>query len=72
MTWNYRIIKHDKASPFYFTLHEVYYDDKGKITNWTIEPIDITGETKSEIVKMLKQMSLDSKAPVLKESELAK
>lgn len=72
MTWNFRIIEHDLGSTAYFAIHEVYYDDKDRITHWTIEPINIVGESKSDVMKMLKQMILDSNTLVLKESELAK
>jgi len=72
MTWNYRIIKHDTAKSIYFAVHEVFYDDSGKITNWTKELIDITGDSKNDIADILKQMTLDIKTTVLKESKLSK
>jgi hypothetical protein len=72
MTWNYRIIKLDQTKRGYFAVHEVFYNDKGKITNWTEHPIDITGESKVEIKRILKQMTLDVETPVLIESELPK
>ena len=72
MTWNYRIVKHDTGKTAYFAVHEVFYDDKGKVTNWTADPIDIVGDNKSEVVKTLKQMTSDITTPVLKESELLK
>jgi hypothetical protein len=72
MTWNYRIIKHDETKRTYFAIHEVFYNDKGKITNWTEQPIDITGESKVEIKRILKKMTLDIETPVLTESELPK
>ena len=28
MSWNYRIVKHDKSNEVYFQIHEVYYDEK--------------------------------------------
>lgn len=72
MTWSYRVIKHDKAEPVYFAAHEVYYDERGRVTNWTQEPIDITGNSRQEVLKTLRHMTGDTKAPVLKESELEK
>ena len=70
MTWNYRIIKHDTEKRNYFAIHEVFYDNKGKITSWTENPIDIVGESKAYIKSVLKQMVVDIETPTLKESEL--
>ena len=70
MTWNYRIIKNDSGKRSYFAIHEVFYNDKGKITNGTENPIDIVGENKVDIRSILKQMTLDTATPTLKESEL--
>lgn len=72
MTWNYRIIKHDIKTPTYFAIHEVYYDDRGNIDNWTEAPIEIIGESKLDIIKNLKLIARDTEQPVLKESELLK
>ena len=44
MSWNYRVIKHrtntgnpklDAASPCWFGLHEVHYDENGKIIGYS-------------------------------------
>jgi ribosomal protein S3 len=72
MTWNYRIIKHGSAKHNHFAIHEVFYDDKGKITNWTERPIDIIGESKADIKRILKQMTLDIETPILSETDLLK
>lgn len=72
MTWNYRIIKHDIKKPAYFAVHEVYYDDAGKITLWTSEPISLTGESNKDILADLKHLIKDTKEPVLSETELLK
>ena len=72
MTWNYRIIKHDSEKHSYFAIHEVFYNNNGKITSFTENPIDIVGETKIDIKRILKQMTLDTATPTLKESELLK
>ena len=51
MTWNYRIIKHDTSKSVFYAVHEVFYlgKDQGKADTWTVEPIDITGESKDDI-----------------------
>ena len=43
MTWNYRIIYHDKSDPSYYGLHEVYYNEDGSIASWTSDA-DIIGD----------------------------
>jgi len=72
MTWNYRIIKHGTKKHTYFAIHEVFYDDKGKITNWAERPIDIIGESEIDIKRILKQMTLDIETPILNEIDLLK
>lgn len=72
MTWNYRIVKHDRSKHCYFAIHEVFYNTKGKVTNWTEKPIDIVGDSKADIKRLLKQMILDIETPILIESELLK
>lgn len=72
MTWNYLITKHDTAKTIYFAIHEVFYDENGKITNWTEEPIQIIGDGEIDIANILQQMILDIKTPFLKESRLLK
>lgn len=72
MTWNYRIVKHDLRKHTYFAVHEVYYNDTGKITNWTAEPIDLTAGSRKDILATLRQIAADSKLPILSEAELLK
>lgn len=43
MTWNYRIIRHHHPEGDHLALHEVYYDDAGRPTQYTAAPIDFTG-----------------------------
>jgi hypothetical protein len=47
--WNYRIMKHSdgKNEPWY-GIHEVFYDENGKISSWTTNPIE-TGFSPSEL-----------------------
>ena len=70
MTWNYRIIEHDTEKRSYFAIHEVFYNNKGKITSFTENPIDIVGESEVDIKSILKQMNFDTVTPTLKESEI--
>ena len=49
--WNYRMIRHlEKDSPgFYFQIHEIYYDKKGKPHMWSAEPMSPGGDTPIEL-----------------------
>lgn len=72
MTWNYRIIHHDTKEHPYFAIHEVFYDERGKITSWTTDPIDMTGESRREVIATIKQILADSKTETLLKSRLEK
>lgn len=48
-TWNYRIIRKDNGLGFVYQIHEVYYDEGGKITTWSEEPVAPMGETVREL-----------------------
>jgi len=66
MSWNYRIVKHDKADEIYLQIHEVYYDEKNDIEAYTEDPIHPFGETREELISDLKYMLHDTeKYPVL-------
>lgn len=41
MTWNYRLIRHAN----HLGLHEVFYDDAGKVTNWTADPVTFVADS---------------------------
>ena len=47
--WNYRLIRDGDG---YLGIHEVYYDSKGNIVNWTDE-VSLYGETAEDLRKQL-------------------
>ena len=62
MVWAYRILyrKDGRCRDGYgYELHEVYYDDKGRIEGYTSEPT-LTGESKAEIIEELAMMLQDA------------
>lgn len=68
MSWNHRILKRTYPGAFVETLyqvHEVYYDDSGKPTMCTENPISVTGETVEEIYETLNRMIKAAEKPVL-------
>ena len=71
MTWNYRIIYHDKTDYPDYAIHEVFYDEDGKVESWTSNPIDPSGGSKAELIRVLEMMLNDvKKTPILIESKL--
>lgn len=55
MSWNYRVVKRTEKSKFFaepvisYGIHEVYYDENGKINGVTEEPIRISGDDHLEL-----------------------
>lgn len=55
MSWNYRVVKRTKSVPHFgepfisYGIHEVYYDNNGKITSLTEEPIRIIADSHLEL-----------------------
>jgi len=50
--WNYRVIKRVGEQPTdecTYQIHEVYYDDAGKVETWTNDPVEPSGETLEEL-----------------------
>lgn len=39
MNWNYRVIVVKENDGHIFRIHEVFYDEQGRIASWTIHPI---------------------------------
>ena len=76
MTWNYRLIHHDIATPQYqwIGLHEVYYDHDGKPKSWTEKAITFVcdaEEGSAGLVRSLEMALKDARdRPMLLESEL--
>lgn len=38
-TWNYRVMVDHRGYENVVAVHEVYYDDDGKVTGWTENPV---------------------------------
>lgn len=73
MTWNYRIIKYDTNKNIVYRIHEVFYDEKGKIEGFTEDAVFAQGETVDELISDLQMMINDAKKyPILSLKELNK
>jgi hypothetical protein len=72
MTWNYRVIEHDtpESDMGSFGIHEVHYDEQGRVTAWTEKAVGVAAETVDALKEELEIMAEALNKPVLKESEL--
>lgn len=61
MVWNYQILKHTGKGEYsdFYSVHEVYRDDAGKIMTCTEGDGVLPSESSTEIVKSLKMMLKD-------------
>jgi hypothetical protein len=66
MSWNYRVIE----SVTGFTIHDVYYNDAGAITNVSVDEVAAYGETLDELRSDLEHYVAALEKPVLKLSEI--
>lgn len=67
MSWNYRVLKtKDVDGSDFWAVHEVYYDDTGRVETWTESHVYPSGENWAELsrdvgayAKALMQPALD-------------
>jgi hypothetical protein len=72
MTWNHRVIEHDtpESDNGTFGIHEVYYDESGRVKYWTEKAVGVTGESVEALGEELVIMREALSKPALKQSEL--
>ena len=66
MSWDYRVIEHEGM----FTIHEVYYNDKGDITSISEDPMGPSGETLEELKDDMQYFLQALGMTVLKKEEI--
>lgn len=66
MSWNYRVVRDIGG----LTIHEVYYDERGKPNGMTIDEVGPRGETLKELKRSMKLYKQALKRPVLDEDEM--
>lgn len=74
MTWNYRVIKSvydvvGQPDEVTYGIHEVYYDEDGKPTSCTAEPVSLYGETLEELQEEAARFVQACTLPVLTEDD---
>lgn len=68
-TWNYRVMRHthryenDEEEINYY-IHEVHYDDEGKVTGWTKDPASFADEDAS-FPKLIERLNAALSKPTL-------
>lgn len=62
MSWNYRIVKYNNM----FGIKEVYYTE-GKISSWTKDFIEISGEEYMDLINDFNLVKLAFNKPILLE-----
>lgn len=67
MSWNYRVIRTEDEAGVCYTLHECHYNKKGDTipTSWTVEPADVTAETRDGLMWVLSVMTEGTAQAVL-------
>jgi len=68
--WNHRVLwVADESGGGAYRVHEVYYDDDGRIEGWTAGPVEPLGESLSELREEIRYFLTALRRPVLEEAE---
>jgi hypothetical protein len=72
MSWNYRVVEHDQpgSTDKSFGIHEVYYDDMGRVEAWTERAVGVTAYSVEGLAEEMEIMREALGKPVLIEKEL--
>lgn len=65
MSWNFRVLAHKDGDDFYYQIHEVYYNRKGKPESYTEKGVSIGSDCLDGIKWTLKEMKKCLKKPIL-------
>jgi hypothetical protein len=70
--WNYRIMRTPTGyadEPFFFAIHEVYYDDSGKPNGWT-DAVSVCSDTIEGLRDMLTMFAAALEKPPIETEEM--
>ena len=65
MSWNYRILAHEDGDDLFFQIHEVYYDEEGKVNGYTENGVIVGAESIEGINWVLDKMKECANKPIL-------
>lgn len=68
-TWNHRVIVNREGSEDHYQIHEVHYDDEGKIEAWTENAVRVGEDSKDELRMTLHRMLRALSKPILMEKD---
>jgi hypothetical protein len=63
--WNHRVCKNTEQGEIFYNIHEVYYDDDGKVEGWTQNAVAPLGNDLDELRNELKWMLEALDKPIL-------
>lgn len=67
-SWDYRVIRRESGGSAVYGIHEVYYDDSGRVETWTEDPVVPLGEVDLKNLQWdLSHMFKAMDRPVLRE-----
>ncbi len=69
-SWDYRFVRRVVDEEETVHIHEVYYDEAGRITMWSQESVAPQGEDPDGLVADLELMAEAAEKPVLDHAEL--
>lgn len=71
MSWHYQIRKRIIGEDEFYDIVEMYHDDNGNHTGWTIDSMSPNGNTKEELIKDIEMMLADAnKHPVFEDKDV--
>lgn len=66
MSWNHRVIRGEDNNEAWYAIHECYYDKSDDVpTSWTVEPVDVSSDTRVGLFWVLAVMTEAVAKPVL-------
>lgn len=66
MSWNYRVIRTEHAGEPHYAVHECFYVDGEAIPNsWSLEPTEVSAETRDGLLWVISVMAEGIAKPVL-------
>jgi len=65
MSWNHRVLAHKDGDDIWFSIHEVYYDEKGTPESYTSNGVSVGGNSIKDLSWTLDKMKKCLNKPIL-------
>ena len=66
--WNYRLVRKERAGREVTAVHEVYYNTDDEPTSRTVQPVELEGMCREDIMKRLDKLKQAFDKPVLEDA----